>query len=243
MLKLQGITSKVLHHCRGHMISILSSSLSVICRIYNPFHTKFHIPWCSYYCQSEICINISKGGNIDIVTCKGLAWLITKGTGFDDWVYWHFFTITVDYNSSHIELLLNNVCLANASEQSLTSIWISHFSLLLESTNPLPSITSKRSELKSPPPRFPLLCFTNALSRKPCIHLGRCFDSSKRVRCRETCFKNPFFSNWLLCHNILHSRQNWGNKTGIFYVSLHTSSLFGASITPISKVRALAFLL
>jgi hypothetical protein len=29
------------------------------------------------------------------------------GSGFDDRVYWHFFTITVNYNSSHIELLLN----------------------------------------------------------------------------------------------------------------------------------------
>jgi hypothetical protein len=30
---------------------------------------------------------------------------------FDDWVYWR---------SSHIELLLNDVCLANPSEESLT---------------------------------------------------------------------------------------------------------------------------
>jgi hypothetical protein len=30
------------------------------------------------------------------------------GSGFDDWVYHHFFTITFDYNSSHIELLLDN---------------------------------------------------------------------------------------------------------------------------------------
>jgi hypothetical protein len=31
---------------------------------------------------------------------KILAWLIIMGSGFDDWVYWHFFTITVNYNSS-----------------------------------------------------------------------------------------------------------------------------------------------
>jgi hypothetical protein len=31
------------------------------------------------------------------------------GSGFDDWVYWHFFTITVDYNCSYIELLLNSL--------------------------------------------------------------------------------------------------------------------------------------
>jgi hypothetical protein len=29
------------------------------------------------------------------------------GSRFDDWIYWHFFTITFDYNSSHIELLLD----------------------------------------------------------------------------------------------------------------------------------------
>jgi hypothetical protein len=29
------------------------------------------------------------------------------GSGLDDWVYWHFFTITTNYNSSHIELVLN----------------------------------------------------------------------------------------------------------------------------------------
>jgi hypothetical protein len=42
------------------------------------------------------------------------------GFGFDGWVYLHFFTITVNYNSSHIELLLNDVCLTNLYEESLT---------------------------------------------------------------------------------------------------------------------------
>jgi hypothetical protein len=36
------------------------------------------------------------------------------GFGFDNWIYWHLFTITVDYDNSHIELLLNDVCLTNA---------------------------------------------------------------------------------------------------------------------------------
>jgi hypothetical protein len=31
------------------------------------------------------------------------------GSGFDDWGYWHFFTIRVNCNSSHIELLLDAV--------------------------------------------------------------------------------------------------------------------------------------
>jgi hypothetical protein len=41
---------------------------------------------------------------------------------FDDWIYWHFFTITINYNSSHIELLLNDVCIANLSEESVTNL-------------------------------------------------------------------------------------------------------------------------
>jgi hypothetical protein len=44
------------------------------------------------------------------------------GSAFDDWVFWHFFTVTVDYNSSHIELLLDDVCLTNLFEESLTSL-------------------------------------------------------------------------------------------------------------------------
>jgi hypothetical protein len=34
------------------------------------------------------------------------------GSRFEDWVYWHFFTITFDDNSSHIELLLDGEPLA-----------------------------------------------------------------------------------------------------------------------------------
>jgi hypothetical protein len=54
------------------------------------------------------------------------------GSGFDDWVYWHFFTITVNYNSSHIELLnsltdelrlLSDECsMKNVSEEPLINL-------------------------------------------------------------------------------------------------------------------------
>jgi hypothetical protein len=53
------------------------------------------------------------------------------GSGYDDWVYFHFFTIAVDYNSSHIELLLNDVCLTNLSEESLTDFLNSRMNCLL----------------------------------------------------------------------------------------------------------------
>jgi hypothetical protein len=44
------------------------------------------------------------------------------------------FTITVNYNSSHIEHLLNDVCLTNLSEEFLT---------YLEFMNVFPSISAK----------------------------------------------------------------------------------------------------
>jgi hypothetical protein len=44
------------------------------------------------------------------------------GSECDDWVYWQFFTITVNYNSSHIELILNDVSLTNLYEESLTNL-------------------------------------------------------------------------------------------------------------------------
>jgi hypothetical protein len=38
-----------------------------------------------------------------------VPWLIIMGSGFEDLVYLHFFTIIVNYNSSHIEILLNSL--------------------------------------------------------------------------------------------------------------------------------------
>jgi hypothetical protein len=31
---------------------------------------------------------------------SGVPWLIITGSGLDDWIYWHIFTITTNYNSS-----------------------------------------------------------------------------------------------------------------------------------------------
>jgi hypothetical protein len=57
------------------------------------------------------------------VTYPEFAWLIIMGSGFDDWVYWHFFTITLNYNSSNIELL-HDVCLGWISNWFLTNFWL-----------------------------------------------------------------------------------------------------------------------
>jgi hypothetical protein len=52
------------------------------------------------------------------------------GSGVDDWIYWLFFTITINSVSSQIELLLNNVCLTNLYEESLTNLGL--ISIILE---------------------------------------------------------------------------------------------------------------
>jgi hypothetical protein len=103
------------------------------------------------------------------------------GSEFDDWVYWHFFTITADSNSSHTELLLKDVCLTNLSEESLTNLGLtSTFTQSLEFTNPLPFVTAREPNM-STASKGSILCFTYALSRKPCINSGQRFDSPPSV--------------------------------------------------------------
>jgi hypothetical protein len=95
----------------------------------------------------------------NIVTYMGLAWRIIMGSRFDDSKYWHFFTITVNHNSSHIKLL-NDVCLTNLSR-------ISHCFLTLEFTNELSFISSKRPEFKSYFLTVPLFCCV--VTRNVCL--------------------------------------------------------------------------
>jgi hypothetical protein len=78
------------------------------------------------------------------------------GSGLDDWTYWHFFTITVNYNRSHIELLLHD-CLTNLYEESLATgiSWTEFTSMRTEYSSPSRTVT------------FPLLfCL---LSRESCV--------------------------------------------------------------------------
>jgi hypothetical protein len=46
---------------------------------------------------------------IDVVMYLGFAWLIIMGCGFDDWVYWHFFTIMINYDSSQSMTVYNSL--------------------------------------------------------------------------------------------------------------------------------------
>jgi hypothetical protein len=43
------------------------------------------------------------------------------GSGLYDWINWHLFTITANHNSSHIEILLSDICLTNLSEEPVTT--------------------------------------------------------------------------------------------------------------------------
>jgi hypothetical protein len=53
------------------------------------------------------------------------------GSGSHDWIYWHFFKITVnyEYNSSHIELL-NDDCLTILYEEFWTDLNLYYYPLL-----------------------------------------------------------------------------------------------------------------
>jgi hypothetical protein len=53
------------------------------------------------------------------------------GSGFDDWIYWHFFTITDNYNSSHIELPWTTSIWRISMNESLTNLLNSRMNSLL----------------------------------------------------------------------------------------------------------------
>jgi hypothetical protein len=79
--------------------------------------------------------------------CHVFGACVTNNNGF--WIYWHFFTITTTYNSSHIELILNYELRPLSDECSLE--WESkllydlHFTAnqFVLATSPLRLTTSK----------------------------------------------------------------------------------------------------
>jgi hypothetical protein len=74
------------------------------------------------------------------------------GSGFDDWIYRHFFMVTVNYNSSHNKLLLNDICVTNLFEESRTNLANSRMnSLLYLSCDP---------NIRHPVKQLILLCYS-----------------------------------------------------------------------------------
>jgi hypothetical protein len=68
-------------------------------KIYTAKFTSFHPPKIKIVITNN-CATIYDSCRDNIVTCTVFAWLMIMGSGFDDWIYWHFFTITVLYDSA-----------------------------------------------------------------------------------------------------------------------------------------------
>jgi hypothetical protein len=181
------------HPCTVHTnnwpcITCTSSYIVKSHGTYNAHETQF-------MCYPQICISLivnivlkTLGCNkiysviTYIVTYKGFAWLIIPGSGFDDWVYWHFFTITLNYNSSHIELLLNDVCLTNV-------VW--RIRDCIKCMNELPFITVTWPKYKSP-------CWAVNCSLLFCvIHCSGNISNSSSVILLSVAMKHFMFSNLL----------------------------------------------
>jgi hypothetical protein len=71
-----------------------------------PSFVPVFVPWCgsvtfSALFKQIIQSNPSNPTNSD-TSChvSRVPWLIITGSGLDDWIYWHFLTITINYNSS-----------------------------------------------------------------------------------------------------------------------------------------------
>jgi hypothetical protein len=73
------------------------------------------------------------------------------GCGFDDWVYWHFFTITINYYSAILtaEASVHSASLYTTDSASLKA----QISTLLELTNPLHRSAHRRHHVQQ------FLCF------------------------------------------------------------------------------------
>jgi hypothetical protein len=86
---------------------------------------------CLYSCSTEAIAGELETSHVRLLSCFfqcplychvfGVAWLIIMGSGFDDWIYWHFFTITINYYSSY-SILTAEASLQSAS-RSTTLNW------------------------------------------------------------------------------------------------------------------------
>jgi hypothetical protein len=84
-------------------------------------------------------VSTSDPANLEQIKCDILPSIgvgVTKimGSGIDDWVYWHFFAVTINFYSSHIELVPNNICMTILSLISHYSRTDLYNSLIHEST-------------------------------------------------------------------------------------------------------------
>jgi hypothetical protein len=88
--------------------------------------------------------------NLKYCHVTGVPWRIITGSGLDDWIYWHFFTITISSQSMTLhdslhslldyERLLFHCDEWRSSTHTLNSFWMNYDSF----------ITSRRPQYKSP---------------------------------------------------------------------------------------------
>jgi hypothetical protein len=159
-------------------------------------------------CSRCLAIDVTDFGfkrrvTIYIVACKGFAWLIIMGSGFDDYVYWHFFIITTNCNNSHIYLLLNALWLL--TEMPYEEFLPNEFSWT--------ELTSVRTEYRSPSRtvNFPSVCCHGNLFLATCylattrsllfFAAGTCLQSRSSAMDVRSGFQPS-------CHNILQCPVN-----------------------------------
>jgi hypothetical protein len=116
------------------------------------------------------------------------------------WIYWHFFTIKVNYNSSHTELLLNDVCLTNAQK----NLWpISDESLTTEIF--WTELTFMQTECRSPSRTVscPMLFSVHPLLRNVYQSRGNALIYTSVLVATKRAFSEPLSSNGLFRHIII----------------------------------------
>jgi hypothetical protein len=117
-----------------------------------------------------------------IAKYSGFEWLIIVGSEFVDWMYWHFFTTAVNYNSSHIELLLNALRLL--SDESSLDLQMNSLLQL------------RRPEYKSPcrTINYPPVMLSRESVFTDLLHSN---DSFVATRCSGNVITDPLLSNGL----------------------------------------------
>jgi hypothetical protein len=111
------------------------------------------------------------------------------GSAFYDWIYWNFFTITINYNISYIELSERR--LTNPYEECRTDLYYSRINPILFLPRG-PKITHHVEHLNSPM----LLC----LLSRPCVPLPSKLSSASAAF-RPWSPRQPLPSNALFGHN------------------------------------------
>jgi hypothetical protein len=126
---------------------------------------------------------------------RGFAWQIIMGSGLDVWIYWHFFTITVDYDNlksmtvyDSLHSLLDHDCLLFQCDEIRTTNHCSHLEQpwttsvwrFTPTNELLLFITSKRPEYSSPSRTVPLL-FCYPLPRKS-VFVNICCHGHASIR-------------------------------------------------------------